>query len=301
MKWIMCDGTWMAHRAWHALPQEILEEEPSLVIFGLLDQFRSLCFDPRVRSFKLSLFFDSRQNRRRDIFPEYKMNRVRDRTEEEKAQLSVFWKEVESAIKHVFPRIGIPIHRLEGYEADDLIATAAETFYEGESGIIVTADSDLWQCINERVDWYNPQSKKYFSREVFLEAKGLEPDRWRWVKAIAGCSGDGVPGIKGVGEVGAIQYLRGELSSGGTKAKKIESQQALVTRNLRLVGLPFAGTPPVELSSPSYNAAAFREICKEYCWDRFLKGKSAEEWDLIFKEQVTQTLEFRQKARKRGE
>ncbi|MFH1609683.1 MAG: hypothetical protein ABID40_03550, partial [Candidatus Bipolaricaulota bacterium] len=87
---------------------------------------------------------------------------------------------------------------------------------------------------------------------------------WAEVKAIAGCSGDGVPGIRGAGDRTAVKYLNGRLNVTTKVWGRIEAGRGMIQRNLRLVRLPFEGCPEVRLveDRPTVEGwnAAMREL-----------------------------------------
>lgn len=297
MKWILVDGTWLAHRVRHSIVGgSMIEEEPQLVIFGFLDELRSLCVDPRIRCANIHLFFDSGKNFRRDLYPEYKSYRT-PLGEDQARWMGILWQQISLLKRTILPAIGVPVYGHEGFEGDDLIASAAAGLGPSEYGVMITADGDLWQCITPMVDWYNPMARRYFTDASFRDEKLVSPKNWARVKAIAGCLGDGVPGIKGVGEKTAITYLRGLESIRPRLLEKIESKEGRETIALcqRLVELPFEGTPSIRLCVPSkWNIEALVGICQELDITDLVDGKRNRDWRDI--QSGFASLEDRQKA-----
>jgi 5'-3' exonuclease len=114
----------------------------------------------------------------------------------------------------------------------------------------VSGDKDLYQLISPTVTVYHPQSHAVVTNRVFMqEWKGLLPEDWREVKAIAGCKIDDIHGVEGVGEETARKYL--------TRDPKLQPKKALVISKFQggkqfwdnriLVTLPYPGTKSVEL------------------------------------------------------
>ena len=103
---------------------------------------------------------------------------------------------------------GVPALELEGYEADDLIATYARSCAAaGGEVVIVSSDKDLMQLVNEQICMLDPvKDKRICAPEVF-EKFGVQPDRVIDVQALAGDSVDNVPGAPGIGIKTAAQLI----------------------------------------------------------------------------------------------
>lgn len=295
--WVLIDISYLAHRARYAIADLQYEDLYTGIIFGFWEQLRVICADEHIQSNKIALFFDSKKSFRRQIFPDYKRHRKDDRTPDEIEQLEVMYEQIGLLRREILPAIGFSIYRQTGCESDDLMAAAAEKMFESrEKGIIVTADGDLWQCINDYISWYDPARKNLYDSYSFWKQKGIEPVRWGLVKALAGCSGDGVPGIPGVGEKTAIKYLERQLPTHYKTHKAITSPEGIniFNRNKDLVILPHLKTKPINLQEPEYNTEAFFEMCKRYGFLTYLKEPKKNEWEAFFNN--TQV-----KTRKRGE
>ena len=98
---------------------------------------------------------------------------------------------------------------LEGYEADDLIATYAREAREaGREVIIVSSDKDLMQLIRQGVQMYDPMKQKAIDRAEVIARFGVGPELVRDVLALAGDTSDNVPGVPGIGVKTAAQLLQ---------------------------------------------------------------------------------------------
>jgi DNA polymerase-1 len=109
---------------------------------------------------------------------------------------------------------------LEGYEADDLIATL--TRWAGARGleiVVVSGDKDLHQLIRDPVvrQW-DPQNDRLFTEEVVRERFGVTPGQMADYLALVGDTTDNIPGVKGVGEKTAVQLLQQWSSLDGVYA-----------------------------------------------------------------------------------
>ncbi|MGP1485228.1 MAG: DNA polymerase I [Campylobacter sp.] len=137
---------------------------------------------------------------RHDILGEYKANRS-EPPAALKEQLPVCIEMIE--------KMGLAAVSREGYEADDIIASVVkECKSRGIFVRIVTHDKDLYQLIEDgKVSIYSPQSKIEHDRASCVEKYGVPPECIRDFLAIAGDSADNIPGVKGIGAVGAKKLL----------------------------------------------------------------------------------------------
>ncbi len=138
-------------------------------------------------------FMDGRgKNFRHDLFPLYKANR--DATPEELVQ------QLEP-IKRMVQCLGITLHVSENCEADDCIASLAKKYGDSRPVIIVGADKDLRQCLQEQVWLWDPAGKeeKLTSAADFTQETGLQPAQWPDVQALMGDTSDNIPGVPGIG------------------------------------------------------------------------------------------------------
>lgn len=283
--WVLIDISYLAHRARYATANLEYKDFGTGVLFGFWGQLLSICRDPLIKSNRVLLFFDSRKNYRRRHFPDYKAKRHEDASPEERQQLIGMYEQLNLLRIEILPAVGFPVYRQTGCESDDLMAQAAlQLDYNDERGIIVTADGDLWQCITRNIHWYDPARQRYYDYDRFRDAKGIDPGHWGMVKAIGGCSGDSVPGVKGVGEKSAIKYLKHELPTHHKRFKNIESAEGqwTIDRNKPLVVLPHTKTKPLDIRPPEYNADAFFHYAERYGFLTYLNPPKRGEWEDFF-------------------
>ncbi|KKK99183.1 hypothetical protein LCGC14_2635310 [marine sediment metagenome] len=204
---------------------------------------------------------------RKDLYDGYKSNRKRtlEMTDEEKQFRADLRQQLECLRTKMLRKMGFKnICWQQDFEADDIIASICKDYYEEKEFIIVSTDQDMYQLLDgDRVTIYNPMSKRSVTRESFEEQYEIEVEKWAKVKAIAGCTSDSIPGIKGVGEVGAIKYLNGVLKESTKAYEKIDSQLDLVAHNLRLIQLPFPGT---------FSFGLVRDLVTPENWNEGVKG-----------------------------
>jgi len=286
--WVFIDVLYLAHRARNSLKDLQFEDFPTGVMFGLLEQLRTIAFDPRIQSNKLFLFFDSHKSFRKLFFADYKRHRGENRTPEELEQIIVMHNQVDRMRRELFPQTGFLTCRQVGLESDDLIAHAAlhaPGRPRRRNAVMITSDGDLYQCITDEVHWYDPQRGAYYTPRDFWVKKGIEPHLWGRVKTITGCHGDGVPGIPGIGEKTAISYVLGTLMPKTKKYQAIVNNngQSIIKRNEKLVLLPHEKTKPIAFSSPCYDPKAFFEFCRAHGIRSYLQSPRERQWNLFFK------------------
>lgn len=294
--WILIDVSYLAHRAKYAVQGLAWEDFPTGVMFGFWEQLKTICNNPYIDSNRVALFFDSRKSYRRKVFPEYKSQRRKNQTNDEQLQSSIMRDQIKLLRTIVLPKVGFPVYLQSGCESDDLIAQAAlQLDQKNERGIIITSDGDLWQCITDNIHWYDPARRKFLDVARFRQEKKIHPDHWGSAKCMAGCSGDEVPGIPGVGEKTAVKYLLGELPCHYKTYKSIQSEEGIEIsyRNIELVVLPHPKTKPINLLEPDYNTEAFFESCERYGFLTYLKEPKKKDWERFFNQKEVQ-------PRKRG-
>ena len=197
---------------------------------------------------------------RGELFPDYKISRRQEKTEEEQEEQKLFFDQVKVLFKEILPGMGFKnIFKAKGFEGDDIIAKIAMDLPSSSEIVIISGDFDMFQVLAPNIVFRHPNGKVVTS-ESFRKEYGVLPSDWARVKAIAGCNTDDVPGVMGVGELTAAKYLRGELKKDSKKAIAIESSLDIVARNLPLVTLPFPGTPSFSLEEDELSEEKRREV-----------------------------------------
>jgi len=246
---LVIDTSNLCHRAFHALTGRRQAELSSAsdVAYSFLQTIGRL--QKHFATDRFAFCFDHKVSYRREIFPEYKQKRKQAALEEAELRKSLSIQIRRLRQEHL-PQLGFSnIFRERGMESDDLMAAIALSRPEDEI-ILVTSDSDLLQCLRKNVSIYCPSKKTLTTRNSFMETYGIYPKQWAKVKAMAGCSTDGIPGLTGIGETGALKYLRGELKETSSQYIWItcEKGQDVIQETLRLVKLPFEGCPVPEIT-----------------------------------------------------
>lgn len=265
-RWLLLDATYLCHRAFHALPDLSFAGEPTAVAFGFfrdLEQLRD-----RFGPCRFAIFFDRGRPLREWKLPSYKRSRRERREQMSDLELEarrLFREQMDRLAGELLPRVGFRVYAEDGYEADDLIASACGHLPKGDEAIVVGSDGDLLQLISERVRFCKriKQEWRVLTVDWFRKEYGIEPPMWADVKALAGCTTDDVPGIAGVGEKTAAKFLAGKLKPGSKVYEKIVRRADIWKRNEPIVRLPFEGTPPQRLRPNRVTPARWREVSRE--------------------------------------
>lgn len=283
--WIVLDMNYLCYRAFFSMGNLSWQEEPTGVIFGVMKDIEKL--QEEIGSTEMVYCFDHGKGLREQAYPWYKETRRKRKLDEEQySNLEKFRSQVEKLKMEYLDKMGFGnIFFQKGYEADDIIASVVNQLDNNEKAVIVSADKDLYQLLSNRVSIFGPQTKIRTTKEMFVREYGIFPREWPRVKAIAGCSTDDIPGIRGVGEKTAALFLNGGMSKTHSKYKEIKKFCASpdYIRNLSLVRLPYAGTNnyvPVEDTQNTqkrWNAIAERLGMKSLVNGDSARGTSLED------------------------
>jgi DNA polymerase-1 len=235
---LFLDGNFLGHRARHTTGGLEFDGMPTGILFAFVRDLRTM--SDLHQADRVVIAFDTGFSHRKKLNAHYKSSRVY--TPEEEEEMRAFHKEMDRLRDEILPALGYKnVWQSNGFEADDLIAAGCATLADHEEGVIVTADNDLWQCVRPNVRWWNPITKRTVTYDSFRKEWGIRPEKWVRVKAIAGCKGDDVVGVVGVGEKTAVKWLKGEVPAGTVKYNSIVLASTLIESNMPLVKLPFPG------------------------------------------------------------
>lgn len=261
--WLVLDVHYLCHRAFHTAKGLSWQGKPTGVVFGFLKSISFL--KDELQTDNVAFCFEHPHLFRRDVYPGYKMRRkTREKTPEEKQAYTELTVQISELRLRYLPKIGFKnIFCYHGMESDDIMAAIALNCSPDEEVILVTADSDMFQCLRPNVMMYSPQKKKILTCEWFVKHYRIFPKQWAVVKAICGCVSDEVKGVPRIGELTALSYLRGDLLPGTSYHNAILSREgkAIVRRNRNLVELPYKGCPVPALVEDKLDPKGWREVC----------------------------------------
>lgn len=276
----LVDGSAYIFRAFHALPPMTRPDgTPVNAVFGFTNMLTKLVEDSGA-SFLAVIFDTARKTFRTEIYPDYKANRPPP-PDELVPQFEL--------IREATRAYSLPCLELEGFEADDLIATYAKLAVDqGYEVTIVSSDKDLMQLVGPRVRMMDPMKNRFIGPEEVVEKFGVGPENVVDVQALLGDSTDNVPGIKGIGEAPAAALVReyGDLekileavqNTDTVKADAVLKAETCQKRIYEIAGREFGIGSPKQLKEvlidelnlpvpkdkksgkPTTNAAALNEL-----------------------------------------
>ncbi|WP_461145640.1 DNA polymerase I [Salinifilum aidingensis] len=228
---LLIDGHSMAYRAFYALPRENFQTatgQHTNAVYGFTSMLINLLRDEQPTH--LAVAFDvSRQTFRSEAFPEYKANRS-ETPEEFRGQVSL--------IQEILGALNVPVLSVEGYEADDVIATLAAQARQRDFAVsICTGDRDALQLVNSAVTVLYPtrgvSELTRFTPEAVEEKYGLTPEQYPDFAAIRGDPSDNLPKIDGVGEKTATKWIRqfGSLGELVDRADEVKGKAGAALRD----------------------------------------------------------------------
>ncbi|MDD5039620.1 MAG: DNA polymerase I [Patescibacteria group bacterium] len=201
---VVIDANALLHRSFHALPPLATKKGQLVnavygfltVLFKVLKEFKpayvAAAFDKKKKTF------------RHEEYAEYKAGRV--------AAPDEFYAQIPIA-KQALGALHVRVFEKDGFEADDIIGTlAADNEKRGLKTVIVTGDKDTFQLISDKTTVYTLRKGVSdtitYDIKAFAERYGLAPEQMVDLKAIAGDPSDNIPGVRGIGEKGAIDLLK---------------------------------------------------------------------------------------------
>jgi len=229
-KLLLLDGHSLAYRAFYALPVDNFMTstgQHTNAIYGFASMVINLIRDEKPTH--IATAFDvSRKTFRSEKFPDYKANRATT-PDEFRSQISY--------INELLDALRIPHFELEGYEADDVIATFVDRFKKDCDIIICTGDRDSFQLVSEGVTVLYPKKGvtelARMTPDAVFEKYGLTPAQYPDFAALRGDPSDNLPSIPGVGEKTATKWIQefGSLKELVAKVDSVSGKAGDALRN----------------------------------------------------------------------
>jgi len=209
----LIDGYALIYRAFHALgggaPLRNARGENTGMAKGVSDFLRRLI--EKHKPEYLGWVNDAGSSGREELLEAYKANRVALPDEEQ--------EDFDTGVERVHQLLKgyrIPTLELEGFEADDVIATLAPQGVDaGLEVCVVSGDKDLLQLVRPKVwvlnPWHGPPGRtteKWYGMENAHERLGVPPERVIDYLALVGDTADNVPGVRGIGDKGALALIQ---------------------------------------------------------------------------------------------
>ena len=207
MTLMLLDSASLWYRAYYGMPDTLTAPDgtPVNAIRGYIDMTSRLLSVYKPNRLVACLDGDWRPSWRVELFPDYKANRLEEEGDDEE-EPETLTPQIPILLD-LLDLFGIPVVGVDDYEADDVMATYAET----EKGPIriVTGDRDLFQMVDDKRDIKVVYLAKGISQHDLVDCAyvankyEIPGDRYALFAMFRGDPSDGLPGVKGIGEKGA--------------------------------------------------------------------------------------------------
>jgi DNA polymerase-1 len=253
----LIDGSAYIFRAYHALPPLTRKSDglPVGAVSGFVNMLQRYIegnSGPDAATHVAVIFDKGSHTFRNDMYDQYKANR--DAMPEDLRPQMPLTREATRAFN-------IACEEIEGFEADDIIATLAHQARDAGGRVtILSSDKDLMQLVGGGVEMLDPMKNKRIDSDGVVEKFGVGPNRVVDVQALAGDSVDNVPGAPGIGiktaallinEYGDLEQLldrAGEIKQPKRRQTLIDNR-AQIELSKRLVQLDCEMALPFDLDS----------------------------------------------------
>jgi DNA polymerase-1 len=221
----LVDGSGYIFRAYHALPPLTRKSDglPVGAVSGFCNMLWKFLNDMKSEADSpthLAVIFDaSEKTFRNDLYDQYKAHRPPP-PEDLIPQFGL--------VREATRAFGVPAIELNGYEADDLIASYACKAVElGGEVVIISSDKDLMQLVSDQVSMLDTMKNLRIGREQVIEKFGVGPEKVVDVQALCGDSVDNVPGAPGIGVKTAALLINeyGDLDTLLARASEIKQDK----------------------------------------------------------------------------
>ena len=201
---MLIDGSSLIYRAFFALPN--LSNNDGVMtngVYGFLTMYRN-AFDKYKPDYVLVAFDRSSKTFRNEEYADYKA--TRDKTPNELSyQFGI--------LKDVLDSMGVKYTDLDGFEADDIVGTYAKMAKEtGDKAVLITGDRDYLQLVDDDILVYltkkGVSDTEEYTVEKIEEEYGITPKQLIDVKGLMGDKSDNIPGVDGIGEKRALNFIQ---------------------------------------------------------------------------------------------
>ena len=195
------DGHSQIYRAYFAPFRDLTSPtgEPTRATYVFCSMLLKLLADKTPDYIAMAIDGPAKDLRRRAAYADYKITR--------KPTPDDFHPQAQR-IMDIVKAMGIPVLAAEGYEADDIMATAAKQFAGPDLDVVlVSRDKDLDQLVGDHVALYDPTKNETLDAAAIERAKGYPPEKAIEVQTLTGDSTDNIPGVAGIGPKTAAKLI----------------------------------------------------------------------------------------------
>jgi len=199
-KLFLIDGNSFCYRAFYAIRALTNSKgQPTNAIYGFVTMLNKIVKEKKPDM--IAIAFDLKgPTFRHEKYEDYKVQR-KPMPDELAGQMPL--------IKSVVAAYNIPIFEVQGYEADDVLATLARRAEERDiETFIVTGDKDALQLVDSHIKVYSPHKEGLiYDAAKVKEEYGVEPKKMIDIMSLMGDAIDNIPGVKGIGEKTAVELI----------------------------------------------------------------------------------------------
>ena len=205
-KVILIDGNNLLFRSYYATAYRgsLLRNSkgfPTNALYSFINMLNKIITEEKP--LYMAIAFDKGKTFRHEMYDDYKKGR-KETPLELKQQFPV--------AKEIAKAMGIPCFEIDDYEADDIIGTFAKEVDRRDDFVstIISSDKDLLQLISRdnEVKLLKMNDFLRLDEESFIAMYGFTPDKMTDLKGLMGDSSDNIPGVKGIGEKGALNLIK---------------------------------------------------------------------------------------------
>ncbi|MBV6457110.1 MAG: Flap endonuclease Xni [Fimbriimonadaceae bacterium] len=266
---LIVDGDNLAHRSYHSTPKTVtgVDDRPINAIVGFFHGILANWNRERPRAVFVAWDTLGVETYRNKLWPDYQSGRVFDQAIIDQLD----------ELPDLCRAFGLGVGKAAGYEADDLMASAAkQEVAAGGTCLLWTTDRDAYQLVSESVTVISPQKGNPEPARIgplqVVARMGVLPEQICDFKALCGDSSDRIPGAKGVGEKGAAALI---LKHGTLEAVLAAGWNSAEAERLRMFYDVVTMRPEIEVTLPAgppnwrAGSEALRAIGAENLAERF--------------------------------
>lgn len=281
---LIIDGNSLGH-AHHNATKLSVGEMQTQAIFGMIKSARMMA--ETYAGWNQLVLWDGKADWRFAIHPDYKGNR-KAKDEKQQAHKDAY-KAQSPFVRKALQLIGVQQILVTNLEADDMAGVLTKR--AKGNVVLVSGDRDWLQLVRPNVVWFDPIRDYKVGMGNFTEFTGyFTPREFLEGKALMGDTSDNIPGVGGIGEKGAPEFLAQfksvenflkQVDDGSFVPKKKAHQnlaapegRAAFERNLRLMNLLDAPNPDreaMQVIQPTYNESSFRLLCEKLAFMSILR------------------------------
>jgi DNA polymerase I len=229
----LIDGHSLIYRSFFAFIRNPLRNskgENTSAVFGFVNTLKKL-FEKYNPEYSAIVYDTGGETFRHKEFKEYKITRP-ETPDELKPQIPI--------IKEVARAYGLSSFEIEGFEADDVLASLAKSLAKKDFKIyLVTSDKDLMQLVTEKIQVYDPWNELLYDEDKVKERFGVSPEKVADILALSGDTIDNIPGVPGIGDKRAQEIILkyGSVENAVEKEERLKLYKdiAILSKKLSLL------------------------------------------------------------------